>query len=125
MPGRCSAYYFLVIEELIRAGASLGLSPEDAKVLTLQTAFGAATMGAKGDATAALIAGVTSPKRTTHAAIISMPENGFGDVIVKRITACRDRAVELGRDGNSHLMMVGPGRKAAWAEVDRRLKILT
>jgi pyrroline-5-carboxylate reductase len=82
--GSGSANYFLMIEEMIRAGTSLGLSPEDAKVLTLQTAFGAATMAAKGDATAALIAGVTSPKRTTHATIISMPENGIGDVIVKK-----------------------------------------
>ena len=115
-----------MIEEMIRAGGSLGLSPEDAKVLTLQMAFGVAMMGAKGDATAALIAGVTSPKRTTHAAIISMPENGFGDVIVNRITACRDRAVELW-EGWQFSFDDGwpPGRKAAWAEVDMRLKILS
>ena len=94
--GSGPAYYFLMIEEMIRAGTSLGLSPEDAEVLTLQTALGAATMAAKGPATEALRAGVTSPKGTTHAAIISMQENGFGDVIARGMIACRDRAVELG-----------------------------
>ncbi len=42
--GSGPAYYFLMIEEMIRAGTALGLRPEDAKALTLQTALGAATM---------------------------------------------------------------------------------
>lgn len=95
--GSGPAYYFLMIEEMIRAGTALGLSPEDAKALTLQTALGAATMANKGDAPEVLRARVTSPNGTTHAAIVSMQENGFGDVIAKAMTACRDRAVELGK----------------------------
>lgn len=95
--GSGPAYYFLMIEEMILAGTALGLTPEDAKALTLQTAFGAATMVTKGDAPEVLRARVTSPNGTTHAAIVSMQENGFGDVIAKAMTACRDRAVELGK----------------------------
>lgn len=95
--GSGPAYYFLMIEEMIRAGTTLGLSPEDAKALTLQTALGAATIATKGDAPEVLRARVTSPNGTTHAAIVSMQENGFGDVIAKAMTACRDRAVELGK----------------------------
>ncbi|OBY26281.1 pyrroline-5-carboxylate reductase [Leisingera sp. JC1] len=95
--GSGPAYYFLMIEEMIRAGTTLGLSPEDVKALTLQTALGAATMANKGDAPEVLRARVTSPNGTTHAAIVSMQENGFGDVIAKAMTACRDRAVELGK----------------------------
>lgn len=95
--GSGPAYYFLMIEEMIRAGTALGLSPEDAKALTLQTALGAATMATKGDAPEVLRARVTSPNGTTHAAIVSMQENGFGEVIAKAMTACRDRAVELGK----------------------------
>lgn len=95
--GSGPAYYFMLIEEMIRAGTALGLRPEDAKALTLQTALGAATMTTKGDAPEVLRARVTSPNGTTHAAVVSMQENGFGDVIAKAMTACRDRAVELGK----------------------------
>ena len=95
--GSGPAYYFLMIEEMIRAGTALGLTPKDARALTLQTALGAATMATKGDAPEDLRARVTSPNGTTHAAFISMQENGFGDVIAKAMTACRDRAVELGK----------------------------
>lgn len=95
--GSGPAYYFLMIEEMIRAGTALGLRPEDAKALTLQTALGAATMATKEDAPEVLRARVTSPNGTTHAAIVSMQENGFGEVITKAMTACRDRAIELGK----------------------------
>lgn len=95
--GSGPAYYFLLIEEMIRAGTDLGLPPEDAKALTLQTALGAATMAAQGDAPEELRARVTSPNGTTHAAIVSMQQNGFGEVIAKAMTACRDRAEELGK----------------------------
>lgn len=95
--GSGPAYYFLMIEEMIRAGTDLGLTPEDAKALTLQTALGAATMAAQGDAPEASRARVTSPNGTTHAAITSMQNNGFGEVIAKAMTACRDRAGELGK----------------------------
>ena len=95
--GSGPAYYFLMLEEMIRAGTALGLRPEDAKALTLHTALGAATMAAKGDAPEVLRARVTSPNGTTHAAIVSMQKNGFGDVIAKAMIACRDRAVELGK----------------------------
>ncbi len=95
--GSGPAYYFLMIEEMIRAGTALGLHPEDAKALTLQTALGAATMATQGDAPENLRARVTSPNGTTHAAIVSFQEYGFGEVIKKAMTACHDRAVELGK----------------------------
>ena len=85
-----------MIEEMIRAGITLGLTPEDAKALTLQTALGAATMAIQGDAPEDLQARVTSPNGTTHAAIVSMQESGLGEVIARAMTACRDRAKELG-----------------------------
>lgn len=40
---------------------------------------------------------VTSPNGTTHAAITSMQNDGFADMVARAMTACRDRAVELGR----------------------------
>lgn len=95
--GSGPAYYFLMIEEMIKAGTALGLSPDDAKALTLQTALGAATMAAKGDVRPEeLRVRVTSPNGTTHAAIVSMQKNGFGEAISKAMAACHDRAIELG-----------------------------
>lgn len=96
--GSGPAYYFLMIEEMVKSGIKLGLSPEDATALTLQTALGAANMTAQRDAEPAeLRRRVTSPKGTTHAAIESMQESGYGDIIETAMTACRDRAVELGK----------------------------
>lgn len=97
--GSGPAYYFLMIEEMIKAGTALGLAEEDARALTLQTALGAATMAANGDVPPEeLRLRVTSPNGTTHAAITSLQGNGFGQVISQAMTACRDRAVELGEE---------------------------
>lgn len=94
--GSGPAYFFLMIEEIIRVGTALGLSHEAARALTLQTALGAATMAAKGDAAPReLRSRVTSPNGTTHAAVTSMQKSGFGEVIGAAMTACRDRAIEL------------------------------
>lgn len=95
--GSGPAYLFLLIEEMIRAGTALGLPPEDAMTLTVQTALGEATMAAQDDAPEDLRARVSSPNGTTHAVIVSMQENGLGHVVAKAMTACRDRAVELGK----------------------------
>lgn len=98
LSGSGPAYYFLMIEEMIRAGVALGLSEAEAKALTLQTALGATSMAAQGDVEPEeLRRRVTSPNGTTHAAVTAMRENGFGAVVERAMTACRDRAVELGK----------------------------
>ncbi|OIQ42352.1 MAG: pyrroline-5-carboxylate reductase [Roseobacter sp. MedPE-SWde] len=96
--GSGPAYYFLMIEEMIKAGTALGLSREDAAALTVQTALGAATMAAQGDVPPEeLRARVTSPNGTTHAAIVSKQNNAFGQIISNAMTACQTRAKELGK----------------------------
>lgn len=95
--GSGPAYVFFLIEEMINTGTKLGLSHQVASRLTLQTAFGAASMAAQGPATPdELRRQVTSPNGTTHAAITSLQDNGFGQILQEAMTACRDRAVELG-----------------------------
>jgi len=96
--GSGPAYFYLLIEEMIRAGVTFGLTREGATTLTLQTALGAASMAAQGDVPPEdQRRRVTSPNGTTHAAITSMQQDGFADLISRAMTACRDRAVELGR----------------------------
>ncbi|MDJ0640263.1 MAG: pyrroline-5-carboxylate reductase [Paracoccaceae bacterium] len=96
--GSGPAYFFLLIEEMIRAGKALGLTEEEATALTLQTALGAASMAAKGDVEPQeLRRRVTSPNGTTHAAIMAFQDSGFGDLVQAAVTAARDRAIELGK----------------------------
>ena len=96
--GSGPAYFFLLIEEMIRVGVTLGLSHDDASKLTLQTALGAASMAATRNVTPEeLRRRVTSPNGTTHAAITTLQEGGFGALIDAALTACLDRAVELGQ----------------------------
>lgn len=97
--GSGPAYYFLMIEEMIKAGVKLGLSPVDAKKLTLQTALGAVTMASEGDVESdELRRRVTSPHGTTDAAITAMQNEGYGEIIEIAMYACRDRAIELGKE---------------------------
>ena len=49
LSGSGPAYYFLLMEEMIRAGEHLGLDAETARQLTLQTALGAARMALESD----------------------------------------------------------------------------
>lgn len=96
--GSGPAYFFLMMEEIAKTGTKLGLAPEVATKLTLQTALGAATMAINGEvSTEELRTRVTSPNGTTHAAITCLQNKGFGHVIDKAMTACRDRATELGK----------------------------
>lgn len=96
--GSGPAYYFLMMEEMIRAGIRLGLTAADAKALTIQTALGAANMAAKGDVPPEeLRRRVTSPNGTTHAGITALQAGEYGDLVERAMIAARDRAVELGK----------------------------
>ena len=96
--GSGPAYFFLVMEAIQAAGEQLGLSPDAAKQLTLQTALGAAQMAiASDDDSAELRRRVTSPGGTTERAIHVFEENGLRDIFTKALVACRDRSEELAK----------------------------
>ncbi len=98
--GSGPAYYFLFIEEMIRAAISLGLAAEDARKLTLQTALGSISMATRGNIPVEeLRRRVTSSGGTTHSAIMSLQSDNFGDVLMRAMVACRNRALELGQGG--------------------------
>jgi pyrroline-5-carboxylate reductase len=71
--GSGPAYYFLLMEEMIKAAEQLGLPDNVAKELVLQTAKGAALLATsadeKGESPAQLRRKVTSPGGTTEAAL--------------------------------------------------------
>jgi len=97
--GSGPAYYFLLIEEMIKAACELGLPREVAKNLVLQTAKGAALLAVEaergGESLAELRQKVTSPGGTTEAAMKVFAANNFSQLIVDALTAARDRSREL------------------------------
>lgn len=97
--GSGPAYFFLVMEALEGAAAELGLSPEQARLLAVQTAFGAAKMALESpEGAAQLRERVTSPGGTTERALQVFEEGGLRPLFAKAATAARDRADELARE---------------------------
>lgn len=101
--GSGPAYFFLVMEAMQAAGEQLGLSSETAKLLTLQTALGAARMALDADVdTAELRRRVTSPNGTTERAIASFERDNLRAIFARALTDCRDRSQELARELGDH-----------------------
>jgi pyrroline-5-carboxylate reductase len=99
--GSGPAYYFLLMEEMIKAASSLGLPDNVAKDLVLQTAKGAALLAAeadkKGESPAELRRKVTSPGGTTEAALKVFADGKISELISAAITRARDRGRELSK----------------------------
>ncbi len=94
--GSGPAYFFLLMELIQDEGVRLGLPPDVARVLTLQTALGAARMALESEESLAdLRKRVTSPGGTTAAAIerLSVPE--FRNTVAQAVAAACRRAGEL------------------------------
>ncbi len=97
LSGSGPAYFFLLMEALEQAGIRLGLEPEQARLLTLQTAFGAAKMALESaDSPAVLRARVTSPGGTTEKALAVLQAGELETLFVRALEAARQRARELG-----------------------------
>lgn len=97
--GNGPAYYFLLMEEMIKAAGQLGLSDDVAKTLVLQTAKGAALLAVEADkraeSPAELRRKVTSPGGTTEAALKVFAEGKFGPLIAEAIKKGRERSQQL------------------------------
>lgn len=101
--GSGPAYFFLLMEAMQKAGQDLGLKPEVAKLLTIQTALGAAKMASESDDEPAVLRQkVTSKGGTTEQAILSFQNAGFSQTVKTALQAANDRsqtlAKELGKD---------------------------
>jgi pyrroline-5-carboxylate reductase len=96
LSGSGPAYFFLFMEALQAAGSEMGLPPETARLLTLQTAFGAAKMALESSEDAATLRRrVTSPGGTTESAVAVLEENGFSGLVSKALQAAAARSREL------------------------------
>lgn len=94
--GSGPAYFFLVMEIMQTVGEQLGLTPDVAKLLVLQTALGATQMALDSDASLdQLRHQVTSPGGTTEAALNSLTSNGLHEMLAKALMAAHDRSRQL------------------------------
>ena len=99
LSGSGPAYFFLVMEAMEAAAKTLGLPDETARLLTLQTAFGAARMALESsDSSAILRSKVTSPGGTTERAVAVLEEGGIRTLFQRALAAARDRSIEISAD---------------------------
>ncbi len=96
--GSGPAYVYLFVEALIAAGEAVGLSPEAARELAVQTVYGAARMLVEtGADPAELRRQVTSPNGTTAAALQVLEARGFQQALADAVARAVERAGELAR----------------------------
>ncbi len=96
--GSGPAYLFYFVESLIDAAVELGFTHDEAKLLAMQTVTGAAHLLAQSGKDAdELRQAVTSPGGTTAAAIKTLENGGFKELVSKAVKAAHERAKELGQ----------------------------
>jgi pyrroline-5-carboxylate reductase len=99
LSGSGPAYCFLLMESMEKAGIALGLSKDHARMLTIQTAFGAAKMALESsDPPATLRTRVTSPGGTTERGLDALVTGGLEHLVHAALEAAHGRSVELGAE---------------------------
>jgi pyrroline-5-carboxylate reductase len=94
--GTGPAYFYLLIDMLIRAAEDFGLEQQAAHKLVMDTARGSAALAAvRGESMQAMIEHVRSPGGTTAAAFDVFEEENVREIFARAFRAARDRAVEL------------------------------
>ena len=94
--GTGPAYFYLLVDMLVRAAVDLGLDYDSALAMVLETARGAGEMAEQsGESMDSLIARVRSPGGTTAAAFDYLETTDFRSIFKEAVVAARDRAVEL------------------------------
>ncbi len=99
LSGSGPAYFFLIMEAMQQAGEKLGLPPETARILTLQTAYGAARLAQESKKTLVeLRTAVTSPGGTTEQAIKVLEKAKIREIMADTLLAAQKRAEELSKE---------------------------
>ena len=94
--GTGPAYFYLLVDMLVKVAVELGLDYESALALVLETARGAGEMAEQsGESMDSLIARVRSPGGTTAAAFDYLEGTDIRAIFSAAVVAARDRAVDL------------------------------
>jgi pyrroline-5-carboxylate reductase len=101
--GTGPAYFFLLMQEMIKSGIQLGLPADVAKDLVLQTAKGAALLAEraaeKGETPEQLTARVATPNGTTEAAFRVFADRRFNEMVFAAVQRAAERSRELSSGG--------------------------
>jgi len=99
--GTGPAYFYFLIDMMIRSAEEFGLDSQAAHKLVMDTAKGSAALAAvSGETMAAMIEHVRSPGGTTAAAFDVFDEESVREIFSRAFTAARDRAVLLAGSSN-------------------------
>lgn len=97
LSGSGPAYFYYMVECMIKAGVDAGLDEPIASSLVLQTLFGAAAMLRFGSTSPSLLRErVTSPGGTTQAGLRVLSDQHFEEAIRKAVLRATERAQEMG-----------------------------
>lgn len=98
LSGSGPAYFFLLMEAMEEAAVQMGLERDTARLLTGQTALGAARVAIESDETpAALRRRVTSPGGTTEQAIGVFENKALSSIVLAAMQAAGRRSDELSK----------------------------
>lgn len=101
--GTGPAYFYLIIDALIQSAIRLGIEPNVARTLAVETARGAATLAAaEAESMSALIERVRSPGGTTTAAFERLDAADVRGIFDDAIEAAKNRSIELARRANDN-----------------------
>ena len=94
--GTGPAYFYLLIDVMIESAISLGIDPETARSLAVETARGATALAsAEAESMSSLIERVRSPGGTTTAAFECLDAANVRGIFAKAIAAANKRSGEL------------------------------
>ena len=100
--GTGPAYFYLLIDMLIRAAEDFGIDPQAAHKLVMDTAKGSTALAAvSGETMDAMIEHVRSPGGTTAAAFEVFDAEDIRRIFAEAFTAARDRSIELAKGDSS------------------------
>ncbi|PLX62113.1 pyrroline-5-carboxylate reductase [Sedimenticola selenatireducens] len=103
LSGSGPAYFFLVMEAMEAAAISNGLPADTARLLTIQTALGAARMAIESsDGPATLRQKVTSPGGTTERALSILEQGNLRTLFEDAISGACERSRELSEMLGNH-----------------------
>lgn len=98
LSGSGPAYFFRIMEALVKGAEELGLPQKTAYLLTLQTALGAAKMAVESEQNiATLRQQVTSPGGTTEQGLNVLNDNNIDDLMARVLGAAHTRSKELAK----------------------------
>ncbi|WCN10831.1 pyrroline-5-carboxylate reductase [Marinomonas mediterranea] len=99
LSGSAPAYFFRVLESMIKSGVDQGMTEEDSRKLASLTMLGAAKMATELDESIAqLRINITSPNGTTEQALNSLNDANIDKVMDDAMRACVKRSKELAEE---------------------------